>query len=72
MRGQEQFQWNGKTYQFDACACYDGNSMIKLPDGKVLSVGGWLESLPPQPCGLKEENYLPGMEPEGCTPAQEV
>lgn len=33
---------------------YDKNLDILLPDGRVLSVTGWLERNPPQPDGLKE------------------
>jgi hypothetical protein len=48
------FTWKDKTYKFDASACYNGRSFIRLPDGTVLEVVQWLESLPPQPLRLRE------------------
>ncbi len=45
-------RFDGKVYEFDVNALYDGKTKGKiiLPDGRVLKVaGGWLESLPPRP-----------------------
>lgn len=46
------FEFKGKTYEVGMDA-YRRNLPIRLPDGRVLTVmGGWLESMPPQPRGL--------------------
>ncbi len=34
-------------------AVYNENKSIKMPDGKVINVLGWLESYPPQPMGFE-------------------
>jgi hypothetical protein len=45
------FTFEGVRYGVDRWA-YDQN-MMKLPDGRLLLVEGWLESYPPQPAKLK-------------------
>lgn len=67
-----EFEYRGRKYRFDAQACYDGLSLVRLPDGKVLRVIGWLESSPPQPAGVEDAGYLPGFEPDGATRAELV
>jgi hypothetical protein len=47
-----EFTHNGVTYRFDAQACYDAGALIRLPDGTLLRVGTWLETLPPIPHGF--------------------
>jgi hypothetical protein len=49
------FEFGGKSYEvgMDAATM---NLPIKLPDGRVLHVGQWLESLPPRPLGLTFRN----------------
>lgn len=44
------FQFEGRNYQLPVTA--GGCQNIQLPDGRVLKVERWLESLPPQPDGL--------------------
>lgn len=44
------FEFDGQRYRVPMEA-YDYD-FIKLPDGRVLEVDGWLESDPPQPMGL--------------------
>lgn len=47
------FVFEGTPYGVGLEAC-DKNLPIKLPDGRVLRVvGGWLESMPPQPAKLE-------------------
>lgn len=64
------FEWQGKEYEFDSQACYDGPGAVLLPDGQALEVTSWLESSPPQVGGLRalrfgdrppffEKNLLP-------------
>jgi len=47
------FYYKGVSYTVDIVA-YDGNFLIKLPDGTIVRVGGWLESLPPQVQAIEE------------------
>ena len=44
------FQFAGISYECPYDACTSG--FIVLPDGRVLKVGVWFESYPPQPGGL--------------------
>lgn len=46
------FKYNGKLYEV-SMAVYNENKSIKMPDGKVINVLGWLESYPPQPMGFE-------------------
>ena len=46
------FKYNEKLYEV-SMAVYNENKSIKMPDGKVISVLGWLESYPPQPMGFE-------------------
>jgi hypothetical protein len=50
--GKQQFNFEGVTYIFDAIKCYYLSGLIKLPDNRVLRVGGWFECSPPSPSGL--------------------
>ena len=43
------FAFEDKPYQVSDEACAQAGN-IQLPDGRVLQVDGWLESMPPQPC----------------------
>lgn len=57
------FGYEDKVYSVGYEA-YEKN-LIVLPDGRVLEVGCWLESSPPQPAGLHEVPMLTaGMVPE--------
>ncbi len=47
------FSYKGVRYLVDIVA-YDGNFLVKLPDGTIVRISGWLESLPPQ-AGVIEE-----------------
>jgi predicted RNA-binding protein with RPS1 domain len=67
----QRFEWRGATYEFDRIACYDGASLIVLPDGTVLQVSRWLETIPPRPTGLTVADYRPGKVPDP-TPARRV
>lgn len=51
------FKYNGKLYEV-SMAVYNENKSIKMPDGKVINVLGWLESYPPQPMGFEIVNDL--------------
>lgn len=42
------FTFEDKRYEVSDEA-YDQGGNIKLPDGRVLEVDGWFESLPPKP-----------------------
>lgn len=42
------FIFEDKRYQVSIEA-YEQSGNIKLPDGRILEVDGWLESMPPQP-----------------------
>jgi hypothetical protein len=59
------FSWQDVTYKVEDRA-YDDN-LIQLPDGVVLQADGWLESMPPQPTGLRTidpnfaDDYTPPM-----------
>jgi hypothetical protein len=33
------FVYEGKKYQFDEMACYNGSGIIRLPDNRLLRVG---------------------------------
>lgn len=46
------FSYEGKNYRVNMAA-YEGGLLIRLPDGRVLGPDCWLESIPPQPSGLK-------------------
>ena len=47
------FIFDGTSFEVPMDA-YEKDLPIKLPDGRILTVtGGWLESMPPQPEGLK-------------------
>lgn len=57
------FGYEDKVYSVGYEA-YEKN-LIVLPDGRVLEVGCWLESSPPQPADLKEVPMLTaGMTPQ--------
>ncbi len=58
------FEFEGKKYVVSGEA-YDTN-LISLPDGTLLAVDGWFESMPPQPGNLRRVE-----KPEGI-PAIEV
>lgn len=45
------FVFENEDYQVSMDA-YDTNKAIRLPDGRVLGVNGWLESYPPQAMGI--------------------
>jgi len=47
-----QFSYDGVAYtvSYDA---YKESGLIRLPDGRVLWVGSWLESYPPQPSKIE-------------------
>ncbi len=51
------FKYNGKLYEV-SMAVYNENKSIKMPDGKIINVLGWLESYPPQPMGFEIVNDL--------------
>ncbi len=55
------FNWDGKSYTVEMRA-YD-LGRIALPDGRVLEVGKWLESMPPKPTEMRELNHLFGEQP---------
>lgn len=44
------FEFEGVHYTVDMKAYY--TNYIGLPDGRVIESNGWLESYPPQACGL--------------------
>jgi hypothetical protein len=48
------FEWEGRTYNFDALACYNGSGLISLPDGRILSVVLWFETAPPMPVQIRD------------------
>lgn len=45
------FSFENEDYIVDMVVC-DKNKNIQLPDGRVLSVNGWIESYPPYPESL--------------------
>jgi len=45
--------YRGKEYEV-ADRAYDDNCLIVLPNGTVLEVGIWYESMPPQPGDIRE------------------
>lgn len=51
------FEYDGAEYSVSGDA-YDKDCLIKLPNGKLLSVGMWLESFPPQPADIEEVEDL--------------
>ncbi len=46
------FEYDGKTYVVKGDA-YNKN-LIRLPDGRILKVGSWLESCPPHPYEIED------------------
>ena len=48
------FSYDGKEYTVTMTA-YDMN-LIRLPDGRLLQVHGWQETLPPRPMSIREMN----------------
>ncbi|MBI3632841.1 MAG: hypothetical protein HY226_00960 [Candidatus Vogelbacteria bacterium] len=50
------FEYDGKKYEVSPAA-YPGD-MIALPDGRILAVLGWAESLPPQPMGFDTVEFV--------------
>ena len=44
------FDFEGRHYKVDM-SVYE-KELIKLPDGRILLVSGWLETMPPKPRGL--------------------
>ncbi len=46
------FEYDGKNYIVSGDA-YEKN-LIRLPDGRILKVGAWLESYPPQPYEIED------------------
>jgi hypothetical protein len=53
-----QFVWDGVVYEFDAEMCYDTDSLVRLPDGRMLRVTGWYEVLPPKPAGFNPLTFV--------------
>jgi hypothetical protein len=50
------FEWDGEKYYLtreQANYAYNKDATIQLPSGVFLQPGGWLESLPPQPCDME-------------------
>ncbi len=43
------FIYDGMTYYFNACECYDNDSLVRLPNNDILHIQFWLESNPPLP-----------------------
>lgn len=70
------FEYEGRKYRIVAgvAACYDSASpcYLKLPDGRILVVGGWLEVMPPIPTDITNANFLRGIEPDGAFVCEEV
>ena len=50
--GEIIFEFEGKKFSVPMEA-YEQGLPIKLPDGRMLEVEKWLESMPPQPWGLR-------------------
>ena len=48
------FSYDGKEYTV-AMTAHDMN-LIRLPDGRLLQVHGWRETLPPRPMSIQEMN----------------
>jgi hypothetical protein len=50
------FEFKGKNYslQVTATELYESGGLISLPDGTLLVFDSWLESIPPQPRGLRQ------------------
>jgi hypothetical protein len=51
------FSFNGQNYEA-GMAFYDKSRAV-LPDGTVVQVGGWFETMPPQPQGITGCDLLP-------------
>lgn len=49
---QISFRFEGKEYTVGMEAC-DKDTLIRLPDGRILEVEGWYECYPPKPVLLK-------------------
>ena len=60
-----EIEWEGERYLLPHDA--DSKTLILLPNGKLLCTTGWLESLPPQPAGLREckPNEVPYVKAHG-------
>lgn len=43
-----EFTIDGTRYSIPLSAYYDNVEHIKLPDGRIYIIDGWLESYPPQ------------------------
>lgn len=54
------FSFGGQNYEVGMEA-YE-KSVIQLPDGRVLEVGMWLESMPPKPSLLKVRTNFSSIE----------
>ena len=61
------FSYDGKRYAV-TMAAYDGN-LIRLPDGRLLQVNAWFESLPPSPMNIQEMNSTASMHAVDATEA---
>ena len=48
-----EIEWDGIKYLVNAQDAYDIQAMILLPTGRLLEVGGWLETMPPIPVDMK-------------------
>ncbi len=46
-------KWKGSTYHVSMGA-HEENTIVKLPDGTLLQILSWAESLPPQPAEIVE------------------
>lgn len=63
---QTKFKFEDKTYEVNIQDTYYLKKDIKLPDGRVLKVNGWLEVFPPYPQNLSI------VDSDNVTPAKEV
>lgn len=52
--GKVRLKVDDQVYLVDTIDAYDCGKPIRLPDGRVFQVGGWFESMPPQPAGVTE------------------
>ena len=64
------FEFDGKKYEVGMEAY--GRDMIALPDGKILAVLGWAESMPPQPVDLDTVEFVGVTAPKNIPVAIEV